>query len=37
MEIVKKIKKQAQKPRINTIDFKNSKSISWNNKRRFGL
>jgi hypothetical protein len=37
MEIVKKIKKQAQKTRITTIDFKSSKSISWNNRRRFGL
>jgi hypothetical protein len=37
MEIVKKIKNTAQKIMPNTIDFKNSKSITWNSKRRFGL
>jgi len=37
MQIVKKIKNKEQKARQNTIDFKNSKSITWNNKRRFGI
>jgi len=37
MEIVKKIKNKEQKTRQSTIDFKNSKSNTWNNKRRFGI
>jgi len=37
MEITKKIKNTAQKIMLNTIDFKNSKSITWNSKRRFGI
>ena len=37
MKIIKKIKNQDSKRRMATLDFKNTKSVAWNNKRRFGI
>jgi len=37
MKIIKKLKNQEGKKRLNSVDFKNAKSIAWNNKRRFGI
>jgi hypothetical protein len=37
MKIIKKVKNQENKRRFSTVDFKNTKSIAWNNKRRFGI
>ena len=37
MKIIKKIKNQDSKRRMATIDFKNTKSVAWNSKRRFGI
>ncbi len=37
MKIIKKIKDQDGRRRLSTIDFRNAKSIAWNNKRRFGI
>lgn len=37
MKIIKKVKNQESKRRLNTVDFKNIRSVTWNNKRRFGI
>ena len=37
MKIIKKVKNQESKRRSTTVDFKNTKSLTWNSKRRFGL
>jgi len=37
MKINKKVKIQDSKRKLPVIDFKNTKSITWNNKRRFGI
>jgi hypothetical protein len=37
MKIIKKVKNQDSKRRLATVDFKNTKSLTWNNKRRFGI
>jgi len=37
MKIIKMLKNQEVKKKSNTIDFRNSKGTTWNNKRRFGL
>jgi hypothetical protein len=37
MEIIKNSINQERKISLNTIDFKNSKSNTWNGKRRFGI
>lgn len=35
MKIAKKVKNQNNKKKSITIDFRNTKSSAWNNKRRF--
>jgi len=37
MKIIKKVKNQDSKRRSINVDFKNTKSLTWNNKRRFGI
>ncbi len=37
MKIIKKVKNQESKKRLPAVDFRNIKSLAWNNKRRFGL
>ena len=37
MKIIKKVKSQENKRKSPAIDFKNTKSTTWNNKRRFGI
>ncbi len=37
MKINKKLKEQDNKRKFVVLDFKNTKSITWNNKRRFGI
>jgi len=37
MKINKKLKAQESKRKFVVLDFKNTKSIAWNNKRRFGI
>ena len=37
MKIIKKVKNQESKKRLNVVDFKSTKTIMWNNKRRFSL
>jgi len=37
MKVSKKIKNQDSKRRLNTVDFRNAKSVTWNSKRRFGI
>jgi len=37
MKIIKKVKDQDQKRKSPMIDFKNTKSLTWNKKRRFGI
>jgi len=37
MEIIKNIKNQDRKISLTAIDFRNSKSNTWNSKRRFGI
>ena len=37
MKVNKKVENQGNKRRLNTVDFKNAKSITWNTKRRFGI
>lgn len=37
MKINKKVKSQDTKRTFPTIDFKNTKSMTWNSKRRFSI
>lgn len=37
MKIIKKLKNQESKKKMTTVDFKNTKSMTWNSKRRFGI
>lgn len=37
MKINKNVKTKESKRKLPMIDFKNTKSITWNNKRRFGI
>ncbi len=37
MKVSKKIKNQDSKRRLNAVDFRNAKSVTWNSKRRFGI
>lgn len=37
MKIIKNNKNLDRKIALITIDFRNSKSIAWNNRRRFGI
>jgi len=37
MKIVKKVKNQETKRKFINMDFRNTKSSTWNTKRRFGI
>ena len=37
MKINKNVKTKESKRKLPMIDFKNTKSITWNSKRRFGI
>ena len=37
MKIIKKVKDQDNKRKLPNVDFRNTKSITWNKKRRFGI
>jgi hypothetical protein len=37
MKIQKRVKVEDNKKKLPLIDFRNAKSIAWNNKRRFGI
>jgi len=37
MKIIKKVRNQENRRKLNSVDFRNAKSIAWNNKRRFGI
>ncbi len=37
MKVIKKVKAQDSKRKLPMIDFRNTKSLTWNNKRRFGI
>ena len=37
MKIIKKVKNQDSKRKSATVDFRNTKSSAWNNKRRFSI
>ena len=37
MKITKKVKNQDSKRKSPVVDFKNTKSLTWNSKRRFGI
>ncbi len=37
MKVNKKVKNQDSKRKLPMIDFRSAKSITWNNKRRFGI
>ncbi len=37
MKIIKKVKNQDSKRKLPLIDFRNTKGLAWNSKRRFGI
>jgi hypothetical protein len=37
MKVNKNVKNQDNKRKLVLVDFRNAKSIAWNNKRRFGI
>jgi hypothetical protein len=37
MKIIKKVKERENKRRMSSIDLRNTKGATWNNKRRFSI